>query len=112
MRLVKTILQPHKIVNSATKHLELTVLKQKQTTRKQPLQHHRDVQALSYRYTATGSHNKPHNLNTVDETTFTLSTERTNFTLDLYPKKWWPTRKSTNRANNSTLKKQKQRDRK
>ena len=61
MQLNKVILQPHKFVGSAAKHLELTVLKQKQTTRKQPLQHHRDVQALSYRYAATGDHNKPHN---------------------------------------------------
>ena len=46
-------------------------------------------------------------LKTVDETTFTLPTERTNFTLDLHMKKWWPTRKSTSRTNNDTLKKAK-----
>ena len=76
-------LQPHKIVSSTTKHLKLTVLKQKQIVRKQQLQQHKDVQALFYRYAATGDHNKPHNLNTVDEITFTLPTERTNITLDL-----------------------------
>ena len=88
MRLVKTILQSHKITSNTTKRLELTVLKQKQTVRKQQQLHHKDVQALFYRYTATGDHNKPHNLNNVDGITFTLPTERTNFTLDLYPKKW------------------------
>ena len=89
MRLVKTILQPHKIVNSATKHLELTVLKQKQTTRKQQqLQQHKDVQALPYGYAAAGDHSKPHNLKTVDGITFTLPTERTNFMLDLCLKRW------------------------
>ena len=74
--LSKLILQPHKIVNSASKHLELTVLKQKQTTRKHQ-QQHKDVQALFYRYATTDNHNKPHNFKTVDGITFT-STHRKN----------------------------------
>ena len=46
------------------------------------------MQALLYGYAATSDHNKPHNLNTVDEITFTMPTERSNFTLDLYLKRW------------------------
>ena len=62
--------QLYKIVSSATKHLELTVLKQKQTVRKQQL-HYKDVQALFTGYTATGDHNKPQNCQ-CDWITFTI----------------------------------------
>ena len=108
VQLVKTLLQPHKIVSSTTKHLKLTVLKQKQIVRKQQLQQHKDVQALPYGYAAAGDHSKPHNFKTVDGITFTLPTERSNITLDLYPKrrithqeeckqsKQWYTQKSKN----------------
>ena len=88
VQLVKTILQPHKIISSTTKHLELAVLKQKPSTRKQQRLHHKDMRALFYRYTATDNYSKPHTFKTVDVITFTLPTERSNFTLDLYLKRW------------------------
>ena len=65
-QLVKTILRPHKIVSSATKRLEPTVLKQKQTTRKQQQLHHKDVS----RYYFTGT---PQQVITASHTTSRLS---------------------------------------
>ena len=45
------------------------------------------MQALPYGYAAAGDHSKPHDFKTVDGITFTLSTERINFTLDSYLKR-------------------------
>ena len=45
------------------------------------------MQALPYGYAAAGDHSKPHNFKAVDGITFTLSTERTNFSLDSYLKR-------------------------
>ena len=84
----KLFYKPHKTPSNTTKRLEPAVLKQKQTTRKQQQLHHKDVSRYYFTGTPQQVITTSHiTLKTGDETTFTLPTERTNFTLDLYPKK-------------------------